>query len=63
MSVTHGDVWPDIGCENAIALDRSSRTSFLSIARFDGGWLRFVVTGVLDREQDTTIGFIGKLSQ
>jgi hypothetical protein len=34
----------------------------LSVARFDRDF-DFVVTGVLDREQDTAICFIGKLPQ
>ena len=37
--------------------------SFLAVARFERGRLGFVVTGVLDREQDAAIGFIGKLPQ
>jgi hypothetical protein len=38
------------------------RRSFLAIARFDRDF-DFVVTGVLDREQDASIGFIGELPQ
>jgi hypothetical protein len=34
---------------------------FLNIARLNG-YFNLVVTGVLDREQDATIGFIGKSS-
>jgi hypothetical protein len=34
----------------------------LAAARLDRDF-DFVVTGVLDREQDTSVGFIGKLPQ
>jgi hypothetical protein len=36
--------------------------SFLSVTRFDRDF-DFVVTGVLDREQDASIGFVGELPQ
>ena len=43
-------------------LMRAIRSS-LYVARFERGWLGFVMRGVLDREQYSALGFIGELPQ
>ena len=56
-------VLPMIVPRGIVGVMRRQSWSSLYVARCKRGRLGFVVRGVLDREQDTLIGFVGKLPQ